>query len=54
MKYVKKVLLALVVLFAAFYIVTRPEDAADSVRWVFRGVQGAFDAIVRFFTSLVG
>ena len=32
MKLVKKFLFALVVLFAGFYLITRPEDAADAVR----------------------
>lgn len=44
----KKILVALVVAFALFYLFTRPEDAANAVRTFF----GAFTAIGDFFTSL--
>ena len=54
MKWVKKFLFVLVVLFAGYYLITRPEDAADAVRGVFLWVAGAFTAIFRFFTSLAG
>ena len=40
MKWVKKILFALVVLFAGYYLITRPEDAADAVRGVFLWVAG--------------
>ncbi len=46
--WVKKILLALVVAFALFYLFTRPEDAAAAVKTFF----GAFGAIARFFTEL--
>jgi hypothetical protein len=52
MRLVKKILVALVVLFAGFYLITRPEDAADAVRGVFVWVAGAVTAVFRFFTSL--
>jgi ABC-type transport system involved in cytochrome c biogenesis permease subunit len=52
MKWVKKLLFALVVLFAGFYLITRPEDAADAVRGVFVWVAGAVTAVFTFFTSL--
>ena len=48
-KWMKTVLLALLVLFALYYLYTRPEAAADFVKGVF----GIFDAIGRFFDSLV-
>jgi drug/metabolite transporter (DMT)-like permease len=54
MKWVKKVLLALVVLFAGYYLITKPEDAASAVRGVFLWVAGAVSAVFRFFTSLAG
>ncbi len=54
MKWVKKTLFALVVIFAAFYLVTRPEDAADAVRGVFLALAGAVNSIFTFFTSLAG
>lgn len=52
MKWIKKILLALAVLFALFYLVTRPEDAADAVRGVFVWLARAVASIVTFFTSL--
>jgi hypothetical protein len=53
-KWIKKILLALVVLFAVFYLVTRPEDAAAAVRGVAGAVARAFGSIVTFFTALAG
>lgn len=47
-KLLKNVLLALLVAFLVFYLVTRPEAAAGIVKSVF----AAFDSIGRFFTSL--
>ncbi|HET9649446.1 MAG TPA: hypothetical protein VFP34_14620 [Microlunatus sp.] len=52
MRWVKKILFALAVLFAGFYLITRPEDAADAVRGVFLWVAGAVTAVFTFFTSL--
>lgn len=52
MKWVKKILLILVVTFAVFYLITRPEDAADAVRGAFDAVANAFSAIITFFSSL--
>ena len=49
----KKVLLLLVVGFAAFYLLTRPEGAANAVEGATVGVVGAFESIARFLTSLV-
>ena len=46
---IKKILIVLVAAFVLFYLFTRPEDAAEAVRTFF----GAFQAIGRFFTSLV-
>ena len=54
MKWVRKILLVLVVTFAAFYLVTRPKDAAGAVRGVFDAIASAFASIVTFFTSLAG
>jgi hypothetical protein len=47
-KLVKNALWALLIAFVIFYLVTRPEAAADIVRSVF----AAFDSIGRFFTQL--
>lgn len=46
--FVKKVLLILVVAFALYYLVTRPEDAAAAVRSFF----GMFESIGTFFSNL--
>lgn len=54
MKWVKKILLVLVVTFAVFYLVTRPEDAAAAVRGAFDAIASAFASIITFFTSLAG
>lgn len=54
MRWVKKVVFVLVILFAGYYLITKPEDAADAVRGVFLWVAGAVSAIFRFFTSLAG
>lgn len=47
-KWIKTILLVLVVGFALFYLFTRPEAAASAVKSFF----GAFDAIGRFFVAL--
>jgi hypothetical protein len=54
MKLFKKLLLLLLVIFAGFYLVTRPEDAAGAVRDVFDAMATAFGSIITFFTSLAG
>jgi hypothetical protein len=54
MKWVRKILLLLVVTFAVFYLVTRPEDAAAAVRGAFGALAKAFSSIIVFFTSLTG
>jgi hypothetical protein len=51
-KWVKRILVGLVVLFALFYLVTRPEDAANAVQGAFAAVWGGVEAVGRFFTSL--
>jgi hypothetical protein len=54
MRWIRKILLAMVVIFAVFYLVTRPEDAASAVRTAFGALANAFTAIIKFFTSLAG
>jgi hypothetical protein len=54
MKWVRKVILLLVVTFAVFYLVTRPEDAATAVRGAFGALANAFSSIILFFTTLAG
>lgn len=52
MRLVRRILLWLAILFVGFYLITRPEEAADAVRTVFIALAGAFRAIITFFTSL--
>jgi hypothetical protein len=52
MKWVKKTLLLMFGIFAIFYLVTRPEDAASAVRGVFDALAQAFSSIIIFFSSL--
>lgn len=47
-KWIKTILLVLVVGFCVFKLLTQPEAAAAAVKKVF----GAFDALGRFFTAL--
>jgi hypothetical protein len=54
MKFVKRVLLILLVGFCVFYLVQQPEGAANAVRTVFGAVARTFNAILLFFTSLAG
>lgn len=51
-KWIKRILLALVVIFALFYLFTRPNDAADAVRGAFGAVGKGVDSVMTFFTSL--
>jgi hypothetical protein len=48
----KRILVALIVGFFIFYLISNPEGAAGAVRTVFAALGVAFRAIVRFFTSL--
>ena len=52
MTWVKRILAVLVAGFFLFYLIQQPESAAAAVRTVFDAVAVAFQAIVRFFTSL--
>jgi hypothetical protein len=49
----KKVLTALVVAFALFYMLTQPQAAADVVRGAVGVVGDAFTATIAFITALV-
>lgn len=52
MKWLKKAVLTLVVIFVAFYLFSRPEDSADAVRNAFEAVGTGVGSLVTFFTSL--
>lgn len=47
-KWIKTILVVLIVGFCLFYLFTRPEAAAGAVKTFF----GAFDAVGRFFVEL--
>ena len=53
MKLVKRILIAVVIVFAVFYVVTRPQDAASAVEGAVGAVWNATTAVGQFFTSLV-
>lgn len=48
----RKAVVLLVIAFAAFYLVSQPEGAADAVRGALAAVVDAFDAIIRFSSAL--
>ncbi|MGX5697116.1 hypothetical protein ACWKWP_13020 [Agromyces soli] len=51
-KWIKPLAIGLVVVFALFYMISRPEDAANLVQGAVNGVATAVDGVGRFFTSL--
>jgi hypothetical protein len=51
-KWVKRIVVGLAVVFALFYLITRPEAAADAVQGAFAAVFAGAEAVGRFFTSL--
>ena len=53
MKLVKRIALVLVVGFAVFYLVTRPQDAADAVQGAANAVWNSGVAIAEFFGALI-
>lgn len=50
MSWLKKIVWILGIGFCLYYLITRPEDAANAVRGFF----SAFGAIFRFFATLAG
>ena len=50
----KKGLTLLVVAFAAFYLLSRPEGAAEAIQVAGEALRTAFDQVMRFFTALFG
>lgn len=52
MKLVKRIAIGLVIAFAVFYLVTRPQDAANAVQGAFGAVWGAGVAVTNFFVAL--
>lgn len=54
MRWFRRLIVLLVLTFAVFYLVTRPQDAATAVRTLFGALGKAFSSIIVFFTSLAG
>ena len=49
----KKSATMLVIAFAAFYLFTQPEHAADAIKGALDAVAEGFRAVIRFFLALV-
>lgn len=52
MKLLKRIIIGLVIAFAVFYLVTRPQDAANAVQGAIGAVWGAGVAVTEFFMAL--
>ena len=48
----KKLLAAVIVVFVAFYLFTRPQESADVVHSALDLVGTAFDSLITFLTAL--
>ena len=48
----KKLLIWLVIAFAAFYLLTQPEGAANAVGGAFSAVGDAFGSVITFLSAL--
>jgi uncharacterized membrane protein len=48
----KKLLIWLLIAFAAFYLFTQPENAADAVGGAFSAVGDAFGSMITFLSAL--
>ncbi len=48
----KRSVVVLIIGFAAFYLLTQPESAANAIQGAFEAVVEAFHQIIRFFTAL--
>lgn len=53
MKLLKRLLIGLAIAFVLFYVITRPQEAANVVQTVFDWILGAINAVVNFFIELV-
>ena len=54
MKWVKRIIVFLVVGFALFYLISQPEAAANAVEALFSALARVFRSIIVFFQSLSG
>ncbi len=48
----RRILIAIAVLFVLFYVISQPANAAGAVRGAADALFGAFESLVRFFTAL--
>lgn len=48
----KRSVVVLIIGFAAFYLLTQPESAANAIQGAFEAVVEAFHQIIRFFSAL--
>ncbi|HZC26697.1 MAG TPA: hypothetical protein VE287_06720 [Actinopolymorphaceae bacterium] len=48
----KKVVSWLIIAFVAFYLITKPQDAAGAVRGIGSFVGDGFQSLIQFFTSV--
>ena len=54
MRWVKRIIVFLVVAFFLFYLVAQPEAAANAVRALFDALARVFQSVIVFFQSLAG
>jgi hypothetical protein len=54
MRWVKRLIIFLIVGFALFYLVSNPESAANAVRGIFNALARVFRSVIVFFQSLAG
>lgn len=54
MKIIKRLVIIVATVFAVFYLIMRPQDAANAVQGAAGAVWGAGEAVVHFFTALAG
>jgi hypothetical protein len=54
MRWVKRIIVFLIVAFFLFYLVAQPEAAADAVRGIFGALARVFRSVIVFFQSLAG
>jgi hypothetical protein len=52
MKWVKRIIVFLVVGFALFYLISNPEGAANGVSAIFQALARVFQSIITFFQAL--
>ena len=54
MKWVKRIIIFLIVGFALFYLIAQPRAAAEAVEALFGAIAKVFRSIIVFFQSLAG